>query len=78
MLLIKILERSELCCLLDNISRGQNVAVMNLVHSGLQDTFGQAIANQYTIITSYPQHQFLQDGLATYREQLPKVRYKRY
>ncbi|KAF2898879.1 hypothetical protein ILUMI_07307 [Ignelater luminosus] len=71
-LLIKISERSELCCLLDNLSRGQNVAIMNLVHYQLQDTFGQAIANQYTIITSYPQHKFLQDGLTTYCEQLPK------
>ena len=73
MLSVKINDSPKRCLLLDGISRGKVVALSNLVFCRPQKYCGQAIANQYSIVSLYPRLNFLQKAVEEFKSQLPEV-----
>ncbi|KAK5643053.1 hypothetical protein RI129_009220 [Pyrocoelia pectoralis] len=69
---IKIYHGSDTCCLLDSVIRGQSVALLNVVYCEPRLTFSVGIANQCSVVTSFPHQKFLQSNLEAHVEQLPK------
>ncbi|KAB0795722.1 hypothetical protein PPYR_09783 [Photinus pyralis] len=72
LLYMKIYHGADTCCLLDNVSRGRSVALLNLLYCERRLTVMHAIANQCSVVTSFPQQKFLQAQLDQHVEQLPK------
>ncbi|KAF5277120.1 hypothetical protein FQA39_LY06358 [Lamprigera yunnana] len=66
LLFIKIFDGPNLCCILDNINPGQNVALMNILFCKPKPEFSVGIANQTSVITCFPQQKFLQEALEEY------------
>ncbi|KAK4877391.1 hypothetical protein RN001_009897 [Aquatica leii] len=64
LLLVKVFEGSNTCCLFDNISRGQNLAFINIIYCEPRAGFAQGIANQFSVVTNFPQQKFLQEALS--------------
>ncbi|RZC37248.1 BRCA-2 OB3 domain containing protein [Asbolus verrucosus] len=73
LLFIKIFEGPKNCLLLDNLKSGQLVAASNLVFCESKLEFAEAIANHSTVISYYPQHKHLQEGMNTLNDQFPKA-----
>ncbi|XP_017786426.1 PREDICTED: breast cancer type 2 susceptibility protein homolog [Nicrophorus vespilloides] len=71
LLLVRIMDGPQLCSLLHGVKRGQSVALCNLVMHNCHSRFGEAIANQFSVVSQYPQLKFLQNGLDIFKEQLP-------
>ncbi|KAJ8929670.1 hypothetical protein NQ314_017616 [Rhamnusium bicolor] len=70
LLLVNIYEGPSTCLLLDNLKRGQATTVCNLTYLGLKDDVVQALANHFTIFSSYSQHRHLQEGLDSLKKRI--------
>lgn len=73
MLCVTIKDGPAICSLLDGITKGQVISLVNLIHCKPEKDFGQAIANQFTIISTSPQTNYLRDGIELFKMKLPEV-----
>lgn len=73
MLFIKIRDGPEICSLVDAITIGQVIILSNLIHCKPQKYFGQALANQFTVISTSPRQTHLLEGLNMFKSKLPEV-----
>ncbi|KAK9744211.1 BRCA2, helical [Popillia japonica] len=72
MLFIKIRDGPEICSLVDAITIGQVIILSNLIHCKPQKYFGQALANQFTVISTSPRQTHLLEGLNMFKSKLPE------
>ncbi|XP_065161772.1 breast cancer type 2 susceptibility protein-like [Atheta coriaria] len=73
LLYVKIVDGPKVCSLLDTVSIGQSIGLCNLVMHTPHNEFGQALANQYSSLSQFPQQTFLQQGLELFNSQLSDV-----
>lgn len=71
LLFIKIWLNPRKCSLLHGFTRGNVVALSNLIFKKSTEQFGQAVANNQTVISQHPRPKHLQDGLELFKSQLP-------
>lgn len=74
LLFITIYEGPDTCSLIDNVKRGQATTVCNLIYRGLKKDIVQAVANHFTVFSSYSQYKHLQEGLEVFKKQSVKVK----
>lgn len=73
MLFIKVRDGPAICSLFDGFAKGQVVSLSNLIHCKPQKQFGIALANQFSIISSSPKQNHLQEGIQLFKTKLPEV-----
>ncbi|KAJ8943582.1 hypothetical protein NQ318_006584 [Aromia moschata] len=69
---INVYEGPSTCLLLDSVKRGEPTTVCNLVYREATDHVARAVANHYTVFSSYSRHKHLQEGLEMFKKWLPK------
>lgn len=74
MLFIKIKDGPEVCSLLEGIVKGHTISVLNLIYCKPQKEFGQALANQYTLLSNSSKLLYIQEQLELLKMKLPEVK----